>query len=98
MSHPSGFSVTPGGAMAVIAIDNLVKTFGAVRALDGLDLRVEPGEVHGFSAPTAPGSPPRSGSCSGCCAATPARCGCSAPTPGATRCGCTGGWRTCRAT
>ncbi|MEV4201594.1 ABC transporter ATP-binding protein [Micromonospora globbae] len=41
--------------MAVIAIDNLVKTFGAVRALDGLDLRVEPGEVHGFLGPNGAG-------------------------------------------
>ncbi|MGC5028502.1 ATP-binding cassette domain-containing protein [Micromonospora sp. DT229] len=41
--------------MSVIAIDNLVKTFGRVRALDGLDLRVEPGEVHGFLGPNGSG-------------------------------------------
>ncbi|MEU4680063.1 ABC transporter ATP-binding protein [Micromonospora sp. NPDC023737] len=41
--------------MAVIAIDELVKTFGAVRALDGLDLRVEAGEVHGFLGPNGAG-------------------------------------------
>ncbi|RIV41457.1 ABC transporter ATP-binding protein [Micromonospora radicis] len=41
--------------MSVISIDNLVKTFGGVRALDGLDLRVEPGEVHGFLGPNGAG-------------------------------------------
>ncbi|WP_433532756.1 ATP-binding cassette domain-containing protein [Micromonospora sp. CA-263727] len=41
--------------MSVISIDNLVKTFGSVRALDGLDLRVEPGEVHGFLGPNGSG-------------------------------------------
>ncbi|TDC35092.1 ABC transporter ATP-binding protein [Micromonospora sp. 15K316] len=41
--------------MAVIAIDKLVKTFGAVRALDELDLRVEAGEVHGFLGPNGAG-------------------------------------------
>ncbi|MEV6694791.1 ABC transporter ATP-binding protein [Micromonospora sp. NPDC051196] len=41
--------------MSVIAIDNLIKTFGSVRALDGLDLRVEPGEVHGFLGPNGAG-------------------------------------------
>lgn len=33
----------------------LVKTFGAVRALDGLDLHVERGEVHGFLGPNGAG-------------------------------------------
>lgn len=31
-----------------ISVDGLVKTFGSVRALDGLDLHVPTGEVHGF--------------------------------------------------
>src|SRR5918996_607793 len=31
-----------------ISISGLVKTFGAIRALDGLDLGVAEGEVHGF--------------------------------------------------
>src|SRR5436190_17532997 len=38
-----------------IAISGLVKRFGAVRALDGLDLAVEPGEVHGFLGPNGAG-------------------------------------------
>ncbi|MFI7608308.1 ATP-binding cassette domain-containing protein [Micromonospora sp. NPDC049366] len=41
--------------MPVISVDNLVKTFGAIRALDGLDLRVEAGEVHGFLGPNGAG-------------------------------------------
>ena len=39
----------------VIAVSGLVKTFGPTRALDGLDLRVEPGEVHGFLGPNGSG-------------------------------------------
>ncbi|MGW2623581.1 ABC transporter ATP-binding protein [Micromonospora taraxaci] len=41
--------------MPVISIGNLVKTFGTIRALDGLDLRVEQGEVHGFLGPNGSG-------------------------------------------
>src|SRR6266508_4972496 len=40
-----------------IAISGLVKTFGPTRTLDGLDLTVNTGEVHGFLGPTAPGRP-----------------------------------------
>ncbi len=38
-----------------IEMDNVVKTFGSTRALDGLDLRVETGEVHGFLGPNGAG-------------------------------------------
>jgi ABC-2 type transport system ATP-binding protein len=38
-----------------IAISGLVKTFGPTRALDGLDLSVEAGEVHGFLGPNGAG-------------------------------------------
>ncbi|SCL22824.1 ABC-2 type transport system ATP-binding protein [Micromonospora pallida] len=41
--------------MAVISVNDLVKTFGRTRALDGLDLRVEAGEVHGFLGPNGAG-------------------------------------------
>jgi ABC-2 type transport system ATP-binding protein len=41
--------------VAAIEIAGLVKTFGAVRALDGLDLHVEAGEVHGFLGPNGSG-------------------------------------------
>jgi ABC-2 type transport system ATP-binding protein len=40
---------------AIISCTNLVKTFGATRALDGLDLEVAPGEVHGFLGPNGAG-------------------------------------------
>jgi ABC-2 type transport system ATP-binding protein len=40
---------------AVIEIHGLVKTFGATRALDGLDLVVLPGKVHGFLGPNGAG-------------------------------------------
>src|SRR5919197_2798042 len=38
-----------------IRADALVKTFGRTRALDGLDLAVEAGEVHGFLGPNGAG-------------------------------------------
>ncbi|MER7418353.1 ABC transporter ATP-binding protein [Micromonospora peucetia] len=41
--------------MPVISIKDLVKTFGSVRALDGLDLKVEAGEVQGFLGPNGSG-------------------------------------------
>jgi len=38
-----------------ISTSNLVKTFGTTRALDGLDLTVETGQVHGFLGPNGSG-------------------------------------------
>ncbi|HMG40034.1 MAG TPA: ABC transporter ATP-binding protein [Acidimicrobiales bacterium] len=38
-----------------ISISGLVKTFGSTRALDGLDLHVAPGEVHGYLGPNGAG-------------------------------------------
>jgi ABC-2 type transport system ATP-binding protein len=40
---------------AAISVSGLVKTFGATRALDGLDLTVDTGEVHGFLGPNGAG-------------------------------------------
>ena len=40
---------------ASISVSGLVKTFGATRALDGLDLEVAGGEVHGFLGPNGSG-------------------------------------------
>ena len=40
---------------AVIEISGLEKSFGATKALDGLDLDVTPGEVHGFLGPNGAG-------------------------------------------
>ena len=42
-------------AQPVIRAERLTKTFGPVRALDGLDLEVAPGEVHGFLGPNGAG-------------------------------------------
>lgn len=41
--------------MNAVDIAGLVKTFGPVRALDGLDLAVRTGEVHGFLGPNGAG-------------------------------------------
>ena len=87
-------------AMApAIEISGLVKTFGPTRALDGLDLEVAAGEVHGFLGPNGAGQvddDPRP-------ARAPARrrghgARCSAATRGATRSRCTGGSPTSPAT
>jgi ABC-2 type transport system ATP-binding protein len=40
---------------AAISVSGLVKTFGATVALDGLDLEVRSGEVHGFLGPNGAG-------------------------------------------
>jgi ABC-2 type transport system ATP-binding protein len=39
----------------VVHIRQLTKTVGKVRTLDGLDLAVGPGEVHGFLGPSGAG-------------------------------------------
>ena len=39
----------------VIRVNNLVKKFGSVVALDGLNLEVAPGEIHGFLGPNGAG-------------------------------------------
>ena len=38
-----------------ISLEGVVKSFGAVRALDGLDLEVGTGEIHGFLGPNGAG-------------------------------------------
>src|SRR4051794_41770210 len=38
-----------------LEVTGLVKTFGSARALDGLDLHVRTGEVHGFLGPNGAG-------------------------------------------
>lgn len=40
---------------SIIEIKNLTKKFGSFKALDGLDLKVERGEVHGFLGPNGAG-------------------------------------------
>ena len=53
---PTGADPTsPHPAYAPIVIKGLVKRFGTFPALDGLDLRVESGRVHGFLGPNGSG-------------------------------------------
>jgi len=44
-----------GGVDTAIVVSGLVKTFGSTRALDGLDLEVAHGQVHGFLGPNGSG-------------------------------------------
>jgi|SRR5262245_40377408 len=46
---------TTDAASAAISVSGLVKTFGRTRALDGLDMTVRTGEVHGFLGPNGAG-------------------------------------------
>jgi ABC-2 type transport system ATP-binding protein len=39
----------------MIAIENLAKTYGRFKAVDGITLNVEPGEIHGFLGPNGAG-------------------------------------------
>ena len=92
-------SQTGEEAAAAISVSGLVKRFGATRALDGLDLTVRSGEVHGFLGPNGAGkttTDPRPARAAA--RATAARRRCSAATRGATRSRCTVASRTCRAT
>jgi len=49
-----GIPLTPPADLAIEAT-GLVKTFGAVRAVDGVDLAIEPGGVYGFLGPNGAG-------------------------------------------
>jgi ABC-2 type transport system ATP-binding protein len=44
-----------GSELPAVSVTGLVKTFGSYRALDGLDLEVASGEVHGFLGPNGAG-------------------------------------------
>jgi ABC-2 type transport system ATP-binding protein len=50
-----GGAVTVAVMTSAISVSGLVKTFGQTRALDGLDLDVATGEVHGFLGPNGSG-------------------------------------------
>jgi ABC-2 type transport system ATP-binding protein len=47
--------VESGEKMSSIRVEGLVKTYGSLRALDGLDLKVEPGSIFGFLGPNGSG-------------------------------------------
>ena len=68
----------------MIRIDNLVKTFGAKRAVDGISFTVERGEVLGFLGPNGAGKsttmrmitgfmPPTAGSVTSAATTSPSR-------------------------
>jgi polyether ionophore transport system ATP-binding protein len=48
-------SIEPVSESSVVDIRGLVKRFGSLRALDGLDLNVAEGQVHGFLGPNGAG-------------------------------------------
>src|SRR6185436_12038886 len=52
--HPYAELMDDSAAL-VISAHGLVKKFGNLRALDGLDLEVRQGEVHGFLGPNGAG-------------------------------------------
>ena len=54
-SAARGPTVSAVGSAPAISVSGLVKTFGQTRALDGLDLTVAAGEVHGFLGPNGAG-------------------------------------------
>jgi ABC-2 type transport system ATP-binding protein len=48
-------SASSAGGAGAVRVEGLVKLFGSFRALDGLDLSVAEGEVHGFLGPNGAG-------------------------------------------
>lgn len=55
MSAPRDEAAAAPPHRPAVEVAGLVKTFGSTRALDGLDLVVAPGEVHGFLGPNGSG-------------------------------------------
>jgi ABC-2 type transport system ATP-binding protein len=55
LAGASGRSAAPDGGFAAIALTDLHKHFGDVRAVDGIDLTVEPGEIVAFLGPNGAG-------------------------------------------
>ncbi|MDN5661696.1 MAG: ATP-binding cassette domain-containing protein, partial [Brevibacterium aurantiacum] len=52
---PPSASAISGAGSTAISMQNVVKSYGRVRALDGLSLDVARGEVHGFLGPNGAG-------------------------------------------
>jgi daunorubicin/doxorubicin transport system ATP-binding protein len=53
--HPTVCGVTTSPAPPAVRTEGLVKTFGDHRAVDGIDLEVEPGEIFGVLGPNGAG-------------------------------------------
>ena len=84
--------------MSAIELHDIVKTFGPVRALDGLHLTVEPGEVHGFLGPNGAGKSTTIRVLLGLLKADSGRPHCSVATRGGRRPTCIDGSPTSRVT
>ena len=54
-ASPTAFVLPARHHSPAIDASGLVKTFGSFRALDGLDLTVETGQIHGFLGPNGAG-------------------------------------------
>jgi ABC-2 type transport system ATP-binding protein len=79
-------------AETAILTEGLTKRFGSTRALDGLDLEVRTGEVHGFLGPNGAGKTTTLRVLLGLLRADAGTVTCWAATPGATRSACTAAW------
>ena len=55
MSEPSPPRPAPARSQPALSVKGLVKHFEATRAVDGVDLRVEPGEIRGLLGPNGAG-------------------------------------------
>jgi len=56
--RPFGFATPVAeGVTRVIEVQHITKRYGRFTAVDDVSFRVEPGEILGFSAPTAPARP-----------------------------------------
>ena len=52
---PGGGAAAPPGPLAAVACDQISYTFGTHTAVDGIDLRIEPGETFGLLGPNGAG-------------------------------------------
>jgi ABC-2 type transport system ATP-binding protein len=83
---------------AVIRTDALTKHYGRVHALDGLDLVVEAGQVHGFLGPNGAGKSTTIRILLGLARPTSGTATVFDPTRGPMRRACIAGWHPCPAT
>ena len=94
---PDQRPASDGHRAAAIAASGLVKTFGSTRALDGLDLVVPTGEVHGFLGPNGAGKTTTIRILLGLLRTDAGRVTLLGGDPWRDAVACTAGWRTCRA-
>ena len=83
---------------STVAVASLVKRFGLTRALDGLDLVVRAGEMHGFLGPNGAGKSTTIRILLGLLRADGGRAELLGGDPGGTPSPCTAAWPMCPAT